>query len=38
MQGSDLEKIERKHAELEFAIRDKDKTICQKYASIVNKM
>lgn len=38
MQGSDLEKIERKHAELEFSIRDKETLIIQQFAKVVNKL
>jgi len=38
MQGSDLEKIERKHAELEFSVRDKETLIIQQFAQIVNKL
>jgi hypothetical protein len=38
MQGSELEKVDRKIAELEFSIRMKNKTIIEKYAKIVNKL
>lgn len=38
IQGSELEKVDRKIAELEFAIRLKNKTIIQKYPQIVNKL
>jgi hypothetical protein len=31
MQGSELEKVDRKIAELEFSIRIKNKTIMEKY-------
>ena len=34
MQGSDLEKVERKFAEIEFSKREKEKTIFQNYAHI----
>jgi hypothetical protein len=34
MQGSDLEKVSRKHAELEFSIREKEKVIYENYAMI----
>ena len=38
MQGSDLERVERKHAEMEFILREKDKTIRQDYAQIMSKL
>lgn len=38
MQGSDLDKVERKFAELEFSIREKNKAICQRYPQLMNKM
>ena len=34
MQGSDLEKVERKFAEIEFSKREKEKTIFQNYSHI----
>ena len=34
MQGSDLEKIERKFAELEFVMREKEMKIVNNYAKI----
>lgn len=38
MQGSDLEKVERKHAEMAFAIREKELTIFKNFASVQNKL
>lgn len=38
MQGSELERVERRHAEMAFILREKDKTICQEYAEIINKL
>ena len=38
MQGSDIEKIERKFAELEFSVREKEKVIVQNYAKVMNRL
>ena len=38
MQGSDLEKVTRKFAELEFSIREKEKVLFENYAMIQNKL
>ena len=38
MQGSDLEKVERKFAEIEFSKREKEKTIFQNYSHIQSKL
>ena len=38
MQGSDLERVERKHAELEFSLREKNATKCDSFSHITNKM
>jgi hypothetical protein len=38
MQGSELEKVERNHAELEFSLREKNVTIKQNFAQILNKL
>ena len=38
MQGSDLERVERKHAELEFSLREKENDICQNFSGVQNKL
>ena len=38
MQGSELERVDRKIAELEFSSRMKNKTIIDNYAQIANKL
>ena len=38
MQGSELEKVERKQAELEFSIREKETIFQQDYYQITNKL
>ena len=38
MQGSDLEKVGRKYAELEFSIREREKMISQNYSNVQNKL
>ena len=38
MQGSDMEKIDRRLAELEFSKREKEKMILENYAQIQNKL
>ena len=38
MQGSNLEKVERKHAELEFSLREKEGDICQNFSQVQNKL
>ena len=38
MQGSDLEKIDRRLAELEFSKREKEKMIFENYISVQNKL
>mmetsp|Transcript_5133 Transcript_5133/g.7871 ORF Transcript_5133/g.7871 Transcript_5133/m.7871 type:complete len:95 (+) Transcript_5133:1141-1425(+) len=38
MQPSELERVQRKHAELEYSIREAEITINSKYAPVINSL